>query len=106
MAKSDPYLKRKKRASKSSGLESDICSPHNKKVHASNCDTMLSESDISEASFNATDQVNPSLKMSDKDAKQLQAKFLIDCTVWKRNSRVRKAFLPRYLDWANHGLQT
>ena len=72
MVESDPFLKRKKRASKSSGSEGDICSPDDKKVRVSNCDTTFSASDISEASFDEIGQVYTALKTSEKIAKQLR----------------------------------
>ena len=72
MAESDQKLKRKNRSSKSSGSESDTCSPDGKKVFVSSFYTTLSESDISEAPFDESDQEYKTLKMSVKIEKQLQ----------------------------------
>ena len=72
MAEIEQKLKRKNRRSKSSGSESDICSPDGKKVFVSSLYTTLSESDISEAPLDESDQEYKALKMSGKIEKQLQ----------------------------------
>ena len=41
-------------------------------MHLSECDATISDSDISEASFDETDQVYTALKMPEKIAKQLK----------------------------------